>query len=124
MPTLTLSVECYAGTFASIQAHFDQHTLERSLPALTVPTLFVLATASPIPVRHGVVVGRHLGLGFARAAPVGELEERQRSSGACRNALTGHKLECALMRRCFHVVSTHGSSHGCAAGPGDRGARG
>jgi len=54
MPPLRLSAECYAGTFASIQSHFDQHTLERSLPALTVPALFVLGAASPIPVRHGV----------------------------------------------------------------------
>jgi pimeloyl-ACP methyl ester carboxylesterase len=54
MPPLRLSVECYAGTFASIQEHFDQHTLERSLPALTAPALFVLGAASPIPVRHGM----------------------------------------------------------------------
>ena len=54
MPPLRMSVECYAGTFASIQEHFDQHTLERSLPALTVPALFVLGAASPIPARHGV----------------------------------------------------------------------
>ena len=54
MPPLTMSVECYAGTLASIQAHFDQHTLERSLPALTVPALFVLGAASPIPAKHGV----------------------------------------------------------------------
>ena len=54
MPPLRLSAECYAGTFASIQEHFDQHTLERSLPALTVPALFVLGAASPIPARHGV----------------------------------------------------------------------
>src|SRR5579871_4762842 len=54
LPPLTLSVECYSGTFASIQEHFAQHTLERSLPALTVPTRFVLGGASPIPARHGV----------------------------------------------------------------------
>jgi pimeloyl-ACP methyl ester carboxylesterase len=54
MPPLSLSAECYAGTFASIREHFDQHTLERSLPALTVPALFVLGAASPIPARHGV----------------------------------------------------------------------
>lgn len=54
MPPLRLSAECYAGTFASIQAHFDQHTLERSLPALTVPAIFVLGAASPIPARHGL----------------------------------------------------------------------
>jgi pimeloyl-ACP methyl ester carboxylesterase len=53
MPPLSVSVECYAGTFASIQSHFEQHTLERSLPALQVPAVFVLGAASPIPVRHG-----------------------------------------------------------------------
>ncbi len=54
MPPLSLSAECYAGTFASIQEHFDQHTLEQSLPELTVPALFVLGAASPIPASHGV----------------------------------------------------------------------
>jgi len=54
MPPLQISAECYAGTFASIQAHFDEHTLERSLPALAMPALFVLGGASPIPARHGV----------------------------------------------------------------------
>lgn len=47
-------MECYAGTLASIQAHFDQHTLERFLPALTGPALFVLGAASPIPATHGI----------------------------------------------------------------------
>jgi pimeloyl-ACP methyl ester carboxylesterase len=54
MPPLSLSAECYAETFASIQEHFGQHTLERSLPALRLPALFVLGAASPIPARHGV----------------------------------------------------------------------
>ena len=54
MPPLRISAECYAGTFASIQSHFDRHTLERSLPALRMPALFVLGGASPIPARHGV----------------------------------------------------------------------
>jgi pimeloyl-ACP methyl ester carboxylesterase len=54
MPPLRLSVECYAGTFASVQEHFGQRTLERLLPALTMPTVFVLGADSPIPPRHGV----------------------------------------------------------------------
>ena len=54
IPPLSLSVECYAGTFASIQEHFGQHILERSLPSLTVPALFVLGAASPIPVTYGI----------------------------------------------------------------------
>ena len=54
MPPLRISADCYAGTFASIQSHFAERTLERSLPTLTMPALFVLGAASPIPVRHGV----------------------------------------------------------------------
>jgi pimeloyl-ACP methyl ester carboxylesterase len=54
MPPLRMSVECYAGTFASVQEHFGQRTLERSLPALTMPTVFVLGAESPIPPRHGI----------------------------------------------------------------------
>jgi pimeloyl-ACP methyl ester carboxylesterase len=54
MPPLSLSVECYAGTVASVQAHFGRHTLERSLSALTMPAVFVLGTASPIPIAHGL----------------------------------------------------------------------
>ena len=53
MPPLNISVECYAGTFASIQERFEQHTLERSLPALRVPAVFVLGADSPIPPAHG-----------------------------------------------------------------------
>ena len=54
MPPLSTSVECYAETFASIRSHFEQHTLEQSLPSLNVPAVFVLGAASPIPVWHGV----------------------------------------------------------------------
>jgi len=54
MPPLGLSLECYAETMASVQAHFEQHTLERSLPTLEVPAIFVLGAASPIPVKHGI----------------------------------------------------------------------
>ena len=54
MPPLSLSLECYAGTFASIHAHFERKTLERSLPSLTIPAVFLLGAASPIPPQHGV----------------------------------------------------------------------
>jgi pimeloyl-ACP methyl ester carboxylesterase len=54
MPPLRLSPECYAGTFASIHSHFEDRTLERSLPALTIPAVFVLGAGSPIPPQHGV----------------------------------------------------------------------
>ena len=54
MPPVRMSVECYAGTLASVQEHFGQRTLERLLPALTMPAVFVLGADSPIPPRHGI----------------------------------------------------------------------
>ena len=54
MPPIRLSMECFAGTFASIHSHFEHKPLERSLPALTIPAVFVLGAASPIPPQHGV----------------------------------------------------------------------
>ena len=32
MPPLSLSLECYAGTFASIHAHFERKTLSAACP--------------------------------------------------------------------------------------------
>jgi pimeloyl-ACP methyl ester carboxylesterase len=54
MPLVQMSVECYAGTLASIQEHFEQRTLEKSLPSLRVPTVFTLGADSPAPPRHGI----------------------------------------------------------------------
>ena len=54
MPPRSLSLECHAGTFASIHWHFEHKTLERGLPALTIPAIFLLGAASPIPPRHRV----------------------------------------------------------------------
>jgi pimeloyl-ACP methyl ester carboxylesterase len=54
MPALRLSPQCFAGTFESIHSHFERQTLERSLPSLTIPTVFVLGADSPIPPKHGV----------------------------------------------------------------------
>jgi len=54
MPPVGISVDCYAGTFDSIRWHFEHNTLERALPAVTVPTVFVLGAASPIPPEHGI----------------------------------------------------------------------
>ncbi len=54
MPPLSLSLECYAGTFASIHAHFERKTLERCLPSLRIPAVFLLGAASPVPPQHGV----------------------------------------------------------------------
>jgi pimeloyl-ACP methyl ester carboxylesterase len=48
-----VGAECYAQTFASVQEHFGQRTLELSLPALTMPAVFVLGADSPIPPGHG-----------------------------------------------------------------------
>jgi len=53
-PPLGISVECYAATFASVVWHFEQKTLECSLPSLRVPAIFVLGAASPIPPEHGI----------------------------------------------------------------------
>lgn len=54
MPPIRMSVDCYAQTFASINEHFDRHTLERLLPALTMPIVFLLGADSPIPPSHGI----------------------------------------------------------------------
>ena len=54
MPPLGLSVDCYAGTFASIQWHFEHKSLEDGLPSLSMPALFVLGADSPIPPEHGI----------------------------------------------------------------------
>lgn len=54
MPPVRMSVECYAQTFASILEHFDRHALEQSLPALTMPTVFLLGADSPVPPGHGI----------------------------------------------------------------------
>jgi pimeloyl-ACP methyl ester carboxylesterase len=54
MPPIQLSGESYAGTLASIQWHFEHGTLERALPELDVPTVFVLGADSPIPPGHGI----------------------------------------------------------------------
>jgi pimeloyl-ACP methyl ester carboxylesterase len=54
MPPIQLSVECYAGTLASIREHFEQRTLELALPSLRVPTVFALAGDGPVSPRHGI----------------------------------------------------------------------
>ena len=56
MPPLSLSLECYAGTFASIHAHFERKTLERS-PALAHDPGRLLAgrgQPDPAPARRGL----------------------------------------------------------------------
>jgi hypothetical protein len=49
VPRLELSPDCYAGTMESVHWHFEHHTLERKLPSLNIPAVFVLGVASPIP---------------------------------------------------------------------------
>jgi pimeloyl-ACP methyl ester carboxylesterase len=88
LPPLRLSAECYAGTFASIQSHFDQHALERSLPALTVPALFVLGAASPIPARHGVASASLIPGGQYQIEDCGHFPWLERP-GSVRKALEG-----------------------------------
>ena len=38
----------------SIHAHFERKTLERCLPSLRIPAVFLLGAASPVPPQHGV----------------------------------------------------------------------
>jgi pimeloyl-ACP methyl ester carboxylesterase len=54
MPPLRVAPGCYAGTFHSIQWHFDHKTLEQALPSLTTPTVLLLGADSPIPPTHGI----------------------------------------------------------------------
>ncbi len=55
MPSLAISLPCYAETFESIHAHLTDRTLEKNLPRVRIPIVFVLGAESPIPVRHGEV---------------------------------------------------------------------
>jgi pimeloyl-ACP methyl ester carboxylesterase len=54
MPPIDISLECYSQTFESVHRHFEQKTLERGLPSVRVPAIFVLGAGSPIPPEHGV----------------------------------------------------------------------
>lgn len=47
MPTMRLSVACYAETLASLQDELPK--LEEALPALAVPVGFVVGKRSPMP---------------------------------------------------------------------------
>ena len=49
MPPMHLSSDVYAKTFASVREHLDRRTLERALPALHLPALFVHGRDDPIP---------------------------------------------------------------------------
>ena len=54
MPALSVSLDCFAQTFASIAEHFERRALEDSLPTVRVPAVFLLGADSPIPPEHGM----------------------------------------------------------------------
>ena len=49
MPPMRFDLEGYAAAWASVEAHFELGTLERGLPALKVPAVFVHGELDPIP---------------------------------------------------------------------------
>ena len=53
MPPMGLSLQCYSNTWESIHDHLAQRTLERGLPSVRIPTIFVLGEQSPIPLAQG-----------------------------------------------------------------------
>lgn len=54
MPPLSMSLDCFSGTMASVAEHFERGALEGSLPTVRVPTVFRLGRESPVPPEHGV----------------------------------------------------------------------
>jgi pimeloyl-ACP methyl ester carboxylesterase len=52
MPAVESSVPAYADAWASARVHFERGTLERGLPTLRVPAVFIAGAASPIPVER------------------------------------------------------------------------
>lgn len=54
MPPMSISLECSAETWASIQDHLAKQTLARLLPLVTIPTVVVLGADSPIPPEQGL----------------------------------------------------------------------
>jgi pimeloyl-ACP methyl ester carboxylesterase len=53
MPRMDISLPCSAQTWESIHSHLSERTLEKALPSIRIPCVFVLGGASPIPPRHG-----------------------------------------------------------------------
>jgi proline iminopeptidase len=49
MPPLEANHEAATATFASIEEHFARGTLVQALPRVSIPTLFLAGTSSPIP---------------------------------------------------------------------------
>jgi pimeloyl-ACP methyl ester carboxylesterase len=87
MPPLRISVECYAETFASINEHFQQHTLEQSLPSLQLSAVFLLGAESPIPPEHGIASAELIpGARFVVEADCGHFPWLERP-GSVRHAL-------------------------------------
>ncbi len=54
MPPMSLSLECNAETWVSIQDHLEKQTVAGLLPKVTTPAVFVLGADSPIPPEHGL----------------------------------------------------------------------
>jgi pimeloyl-ACP methyl ester carboxylesterase len=87
MPPLRISVECYAETFASINEHFQQQTLEQSLPSLELSAVFLLGAESPIPPEHGIASAELIpGARFVVEADCGHFPWLERP-GSVRHAL-------------------------------------
>src|SRR5271169_1433617 len=54
MPPMSISLDCNAETWASVQDHLAKQTVAGLLPRVTIPTVFVLGLDSPIPPEHGL----------------------------------------------------------------------
>jgi proline iminopeptidase len=50
MPIKNYGVECSNGTFASMQEHFEAGTLQKGLPKVKLPVLFVHGINDPLPI--------------------------------------------------------------------------
>ncbi len=69
MPPMGLSTDCHAGTFSSIQRHFERKTLEHGLPSLRMPAVLVLGAGSPIPNGYGISTAALIPGGRHRVEP-------------------------------------------------------
>jgi proline iminopeptidase len=54
MPPMSIGLDCYAETWESVHEHLSKQTVAGLLPRVTIPTVFVLGAASPIPPEHGL----------------------------------------------------------------------
>jgi proline iminopeptidase len=54
MPPMSIDLDCYSQTWESVHDHLSKQTVAGLLPRVTIPTVFVLGAASPIPPEHGL----------------------------------------------------------------------